>query len=305
MGDARILIKDVAEKEAPFCDIDHVLLATTSAPWADILKIEHHGVGPGEIVSSAPQDFLIVERINSRDEIAHRIAGERWKKRVISPGEFDLVSAGTEISVRWTQPAEVVVLALNPAFVSAIVANIAGKDRPEFRNPQGFKDAQIQHIISALRTELSQGCPSGRMFGESLATALVVRIAAQYSVFRAELVGYRGGLPAACLHRVIDYIQAHLLEDTSLSQLAVVAKLSPHHFATVFKKSLGVAPHRYVMLQKIEAAKRLLVADRGSLAEIAHQVGFPSQAHFSTVFRKLMGISPGAYRMQFGLRTND
>ncbi len=115
MGETRILITDVAEKEAPFCDLDQVLLATASAPWADILKIEHHCVGPGEIASSAPQDFLIVERINSRDEIAYRVAGEKWKKRVIRPGELDLVSAGTEISVRWTQPAEVVVVALNPA----------------------------------------------------------------------------------------------------------------------------------------------------------------------------------------------
>src|SRR5690348_8146263 len=144
MSATRILVKDVTEKEVPFCDLDHVLLATASAPWADILKIEHHCVGPGEIASSAPQDFLIVERINCRDEIAYRIAGERWQRRIVSPGDLDLVSAGTEISVRWTQPAEVVVVALNPAFVSAVFAKAAGKDHAEFRNPQGFKDTQIQ-----------------------------------------------------------------------------------------------------------------------------------------------------------------
>ncbi len=137
------------------------------------------------------------------------------------------------------------------------------------------------------------------MFGESLATALVIRIASQYSVFGVEVPDYRGGLPPVRLHRVIDYIHAHLLDDTSLSQLAAVADLSPHHFATLFKKTVGVAPHRYVMRQKIEASKRLLVADRCSLAEIAHQVGFPSQAHFSTAFRKMAGIPPGAYRMHF------
>ena len=70
MGPERILIKDVAEKGGPICDLDRVLLATASAPWADILKIEHHRVGPGEIASSAPQDFLIVERVNCRDEIS-------------------------------------------------------------------------------------------------------------------------------------------------------------------------------------------------------------------------------------------
>ena len=78
-------------------------------------------------------------------------------------------------------------VALNPAFVSATIAKAADKDHVEFRNPQGFKDAQIQNIVSALRTELSQGCPTGRMFGESLATALVIRIASQYSVFGVEV----------------------------------------------------------------------------------------------------------------------
>ncbi|HZQ54859.1 MAG TPA: AraC family transcriptional regulator [Bryobacteraceae bacterium] len=305
MGGPRILIRDVEQKETPFCDLDHVLLSAASAPWADILKIEHHRLGPGEISSSAPQDFLIVERINSPDEIAYRLAGERWHKRIVSPGDLDLVSAGAEISVRWKQPAEVLVLALNPAFVSATIAKAAGKEHLEFRNSQGLKDTQIQHIVSALCTELAQGYPSGRLFGESLATALVIRIASQYAVFGVEGLECRGGLPAARLHRVIDYIHQHLLEDTSLSQLARVADLSPHHFATLFKESVGVSPHRYVMLQKIEAAKRLLVGNRHSLAEIAHQAGFPSQAHFSTIFRKLTGISPGAYRIHLRVQARD
>lgn len=299
MGEARILIADEAQKPAPFCNLNQVLLSTASAPWADILKIEHQLVGPGEITSSAPHDFLIVEHLNARDEIEYRIAGERWKSRVISRGELDLVSSGTEISVRWTRPAEVLVLALNPAFVSATLARTAAKNHIEFRNSQGFHDAQMQHIVLALRIELAQGCPCGRMFGESLATALVLRMATQYSVFPTEIPQYRGGLPPARLNRVIDYIHAHLLDDTSLSQLAVLADLSPHHFATLFRKTVGVSPHRYVTLQRIEAAKRLLTAERPSLAEIAHCVGFRSQAHFSTAFRQVTGTSPGTYRTAF------
>jgi AraC family transcriptional regulator len=297
MRRARILIR-----EAPLCELDRVLLSTACAPLADILKIEQHRVGPGEIASSAPEDFLIVERLNARDEISYRIAGEKWKKRTICPGEFSLVSAGTKISLRWTQPAEVLVVAVNPAFISMTLAKAAAKQHHEFRNPQGFRDTQIQHIVSALRSELAQGCPSGRMFGESLATALVVRLAQQYSVFEIEVAEYRGGLPWARLNRVMEYVHAHLLDDTSLSQLAAVVDLSPHHFSMLSKKAVGLAPHRYVMLQKIQTAKRLLVAHRDSLAEIAHQVGFSSQAHFSTAFRQMTRISPQVYGRHFGVR---
>ena len=298
MAAGRILLKDPEEKKVPFCDLDQVVLATTLAPWADLLKVEHHRVGPGEIAASAPEDFLIVQRLNSPDEISYRVAGERWAKRIIRPGDIDLVPARTEISVGWGKPADVAVVALDPVFVRSIIAKEGDRDDVEIRSVQGFKDAQIEGIVSALRSELSQGCPSGRLFGESLATALVVRIATTYSASPANRSKHGRRLPAARLRRVIDYIDAHLLEDTSLAQLAATADLSPHHFASLFKKTVGVAPHQYVIAQRIEIAKRLLKDDRKSISDIAQQTGFPSQAHFSTVFRRITGISPRAYRIR-------
>lgn len=298
MAAARILLKDPEGKKVPFCDLEQVLLATTLAPWADLLKIEHHLVGPGEIAASAPEDFLIVQRMNSPDEIEYRVGGESWKKRIIRPGELDLIPAGTEHSVRWGKPAEVVVLSLNAAFVTDVAAKCAGTHHLELRYALGLKDVQLEHIVSALHSELLQGCPSGRLFGESLATALVLRIARRDSGPAAEVRKHAGGLSPARLRRVVDYIDAHLLDDTSLSELAAAADLSPHHFASLFKKTVGVAPHQYVIAQRIEIAKRLLKDDRKSLSDIAHETGFPSQAHFSTVFRKITGISPHVYRIR-------
>jgi AraC family transcriptional regulator len=77
---------------------------------------------------------------------------------------------------------------------------------------------------------LAQGCPSGRMFGETLAAALVLRLATQYSVCKAEVVQYRRRLPQARLQRAIDYIHAHLLEDTSLNQLRCSDRSEPASF---------------------------------------------------------------------------
>ncbi len=107
---------------------------------------------------------------------------------------------------------------------------------------------------------------------------------------------HRGGLPPGRLRRVIDYIQGHLSGDISLTHLADVAKMSPFHFAHVFKESTGISPHQYVLQERVEKAKLLLSGNRLSLAEIGYALGFPSQSHFTTIFRKKVGTTPGAFR---------
>ena len=95
---------------------------------------------------------------------------------------------------------------------------------------------------------------------------------------------------------MLDYIEAHLGEDTSLRQLAELARLSPDHFATLFRQSIGLPPHRYVLERRIARAKELLAGDQLSFAEIGYALGYTSQPHFITMFRKLTGITPGGYR---------
>ena len=94
----------------------------------------------------------------------------------------------------------------------------------------------------------------------------------------------------------LDYIEAHLGEDTSLRQLAELVRLSPDHFAALFRQSIGLPPHRYVLERRIVRAKELLAGDRLTLAEIGYALGYTSQPHFITMFRKLTGMTPGAYR---------
>ena len=126
--------------------------------------------------------------------------------------------------------------------------------------------------------------------------ALAVHLSRYRAATPSGLAVYRGGLPSARLRRVLDYIEVQLGGDTGLRRLAAIAGLSPHHFATAFRRSTGLPPHRYVLERRIERAKELLADPRRPLAEVACALGFPSQAHFTTVFRRLVGITPGAYR---------
>jgi AraC family transcriptional regulator len=106
-----------------------------------------------------------------------------------------------------------------------------------------------------------------------------------------------GTLPRGRLRAVVEYIDEHLDAGPTLEQLAVVARVSPYHFARQFKKATGLPPHQYLILRRVERAKQLLQAETSlSLAEVAALAGFSDQSQFSRHFKRLVGVTPGQFR---------
>jgi AraC-like DNA-binding protein len=91
-------------------------------------------------------------------------------------------------------------------------------------------------------------------------------------------------------------MRPHLDKAVPLAELARACKLSPSHFARAFRQTTGQPPHRWLMEQRIEKAKLLLVDTTLSLAQIAQRCGFADQSHFTRVFVQLVQSSPGQWR---------
>ncbi len=66
----------------------------------------------------------------------------------------------------------------------------------------------------------------------------------------------------------------------------------------LFSATEGVTIEQYVILQKTEKVKELLLYNQLTLSEIAHQMGYSSVAHLSAQFRKAAGITPTEFRRQ-------
>jgi transcriptional regulator GlxA family with amidase domain len=109
-------------------------------------------------------------------------------------------------------------------------------------------------------------------------------------------IAHTGYLSGRRMGRAVEYVRLHLSENIRLEDMAAAAGLSAFHFARMFKRSTGLAPHRYVMTMRLEKAKALLRQCQRSLTEIAAECGFWDQSHMSKVFRRLAGISPVEYR---------
>jgi AraC family transcriptional regulator len=107
---------------------------------------------------------------------------------------------------------------------------------------------------------------------------------------------YRGGLGAARLRRVAEFIQAGLERDLTLVDLAQSVGLSTAHFAVMFRQSTGETPHQFVLRCRMERAKEMLRMGKLRIVDVAVACGFKTQQHFARVFRQMCGVAPREYR---------
>ena len=163
-----------------------------------------------------------------------------------------------------------------------------------------MKIQPLAALLLAMDAEIQSGCPSGRVYGESISIAVAAHIAARYAVSTQQPLTSTGGLARRRLSRILDFVLANLDSDLSVAELAALAHLSPSHFVQVFRQSVGMTPHQYVRRQRIAKAKRLLAEGHLSIAEVALAAGFANQSHFGETFRQLVGATPKRYQEQRG-----
>jgi AraC family transcriptional regulator len=164
-----------------------------------------------------------------------------------------------------------------------------------FEPQDAFSDPLISQIGATIANEIDGGFVDG-ILADALNTALAVQIMRRFVDHSALMLEPPSGLSQERLKRVRDYIEAHLDDRLTLTDLAGVACLSPYHFSRSFKQAVGVGPQRYVMRRRLKRAKVLMRRTNETLAEIAQRVGFADQSHLTSTFRREMGVTPGRYR---------
>jgi AraC family transcriptional regulator len=81
-----------------------------------------------------------------------------------------------------------------------------------------------------------------------------------------------------------------------VQDLADHAAYSPFHFTRLFTARVGMSPGQYLVAQRIDAAKRLLLEADDPVIDVATHVGFDSLSSFGRRFHATVGTSPGAFR---------
>ncbi len=159
------------------------------------------------------------------------------------------------------------------------------------------RDPRIEHIGWAVKAELEAEEPFGRLYGDSLGVALASHLLRAYAPNAS--MNFSATLPQRRLARVFDYVRTNIASDLSLAELAKIAGVSPSHFKTLFKQSVGIPAHQYVIRRRVEYAAELLQAGDPVLADVALAAGFANQSHMARCMRSILGTTPGGLRFRF------
>ena len=250
----------------------------------------------GAEIGSAELVVAVIE--SDAFEMEWRPAGDgKPRRQLLLPNSAQIVPAGLTCASSWSARPTILALAFDPALVDRLRSE-AGLDEHDCVQARfGLRDPVIDAVMSKLRLELQFGGWSGPCCLQSLGIVLAVHLLRNYARRRLPRSA-RGGLGPGRLRRVVDFIDSHLGEEITLADLACLAELSPHHFASAFRASAGVAPHRYLMERRIARACELLAKSEASVTTIAHALGFSSHGHFSESFRRFVGVTPSEYKTQ-------
>jgi len=158
------------------------------------------------------------------------------------------------------------------------------------------RDPQIEHIGWALKAEMENGYPSGRSYMDALATGLAARIVRNHSSLARAARSVKAAMPGRKLKSVLSYIEDNLGRDLGLGEIAEAAGLSVSHFKALFRKSLGMPPHQYLIRRRVERAAMQLRRGTMPIGQIALENGFCHQSHLALHTRRVLGLTPQELR---------
>lgn len=101
------------------------------------------------------------------------------------------------------------------------------------------------------------------------------------------------------LQPVLDHLVSHLAEEHSVRELARRAAMSERTFARRFVAETGSTPAKWLALQRLHHARRLLEDTDLSIEQVADRCGFGTAAQLRHHFTRTVGVPPMDYRRTF------
>ncbi len=208
--------------------------------------------------------------------------------QLMPPGEVhDGNSAGNESYTLKT-------FRVSPQLLNGIAEEISEQDRFPALGGAVLQDAALAGHLSRLHDALRMAPPGAEpIAAQSEWLTLLDRLFVQARIVKPRFV--KGTLTSAQWRRVRDYCDVHLSEKITLEELAALCCLERFHFLKLFKQTVGMTPHAWVIRLRLERACSLMRRTDCCLVEVAQQVGFYDQSHFNRAFRQAFGVSPSKY----------
>lgn len=160
---------------------------------------------------------------------------------------------------------------------------------------RGFVSAVDRDMMDAvLRFLRSLSTPTDRrVLAPTYMKEIVYRAlqAEQYALLVERAASEQANNPVSA---IITYVQEHLAEPLTVSDLAEQAFMSPSAFSHLFRDVTGKSPYQFVKELRLSRSRELLIENDRNVTEISKAVGYRSTSHFINEFRERYGMTPRA-----------
>lgn len=102
----------------------------------------------------------------------------------------------------------------------------------------------------------------------------------------------------ADIQRAVNYIEEHITDEMSITDIAGVAYLSPFYFQRIFHMMCGLTVGEYIRARRLSLAGDELLSTKARIIDLALKYGYDSPDSFSRAFAKYHGVSPSAARAE-------
>jgi len=300
----------------PLQTCDSVVIARTSSCKVDVYK--SLAVRPGD-------DEFVIAHI-SRGRAAHGMTEPQPKRAVytacvhlrefsrydiwcddefasgcfIAPGSVHINDMRHSWLADIQSGFDVVNFCISQSALDEIAEDHGSKRVDELRCPmnEAKVDSVAMNLALAFIPALMRPNQTNKLFIDHAWRAVTAHLARTYGSHGQRSASGQGGLAPWQERRAKEMLMADLSGSLSLPELSSACRLSCSHFSQAFRQTVGCPPHQWLLTQRVEQSKQLMLNTDQSLSEIALATGFADQSHFTRVFSQRVKVSPGVWRRE-------
>ncbi|MEJ1171359.1 helix-turn-helix transcriptional regulator [Variovorax sp. CCNWLW235] len=248
-------------------------------------------------VETEPSARGVLLGISMRDGHSRRIvAGRHASCHDFDRGSIYIRGFSERYRADIQRPFDFVLLEISQASLERAIEEKPGKRIGSLAHVAGARDEVLLNLAEALTPALENPACASMLFVEQLSVAMTSYLVETYGGAASSAPRTNRILSRSHEARAKEMLRSKFDGSISITEIADACGLSRSYFIHAFRETTGCTPHQWLIAQRLEHARALLMNPGTSLADIAAACGFADQSHFSRVFSQHSGVPPGIWR---------
>jgi AraC family transcriptional regulator len=288
------------------------IVSSLDVDWNTLLVESRKKPATVDLWEPPPSSDLALILFTDGEIIFETREGRRASRRAVRPGQGRIIPSGAVERVRWFSDVSRNVSTTHIFIPKELFDACAdeyrsagSRSREIDHSISWFADPAINAVCRSLVDAVHDGAPG--LYADTAALFLAKHLLSPHSGTDplAEEENRSGPISDQRLARVMEYMQVNYARSLSIEDLSHEAGISKFHFVTVFRKKVGVTPHRYLTELRLNKAASLLQKSRSTIEQVARACGYGHAAQFTAAFTRYFDKTPSLFRKEGFRRASE